>query len=1016
MKTLRELLQPRPTVLNNTNTDIVLNLDLLSKDKIDPHSFFEENYVTKGMADLYRYVFQKFEHKDDAFLFMLKQSMGGGKTHNLIALGLLAKYPTLREKYMKESYDTSVLDAIKVVTVNGRDNHNLGIWGTIAEQIGKSQQFNSFYQPLKAPGRNAWLELLKGEKLLIMMDELPPYIYDLQSQPIGGSTLADVTTTALANLFNAASELKDIVIIITDLEAEFAMDGLGINQALINLQDESKRFTRLIEPVNQSSSEVYQILGTRLFEKLPPKEEVLAIAESYAQALKTAKQAGLYEGKTETIKKQIETSYPFHPATRDLMARFKENKGFQKTRGLIRFWRVVLNRMFHETEGWADDRYLIHPYDIDLNHTDTRNIIADVNKNLDNALSHDIADQGNAVAEKIADQHNTDLPIKISKLILFSSLSTITNQTKGLKRHEIIYALAGPDIQLDRVYEFIGDLRQSSWYIHQDAAENILYKHVQNVVSKMNDFEKSFTTESNKQQARIAIAELFKPHQKDLYDKVLTLPGLNEITLSADQLLLVISDYQGSGLNPELKEKWEQDQFRNRLIVISGDPAITQRIYSHIARLRALENIFNEFQTDNVPATDPQYKEADDLKGRAHVSFLSAVTQAFTTVYYPTKERNGEFIKKNEIQLQFSDNRLNGEEQVRQLLISNQKFYTDLTSDTFRKEAEAKLFGGQTSVPFTELRKRAAQYTHWPFHHPRGLESLRDTAVQKGFWKNEGSNVNKGPFEKEKTSVLLQPKTRDANSGYQLVTLKPIHGDKIYWEIGKDVTEASSPIDDLSEPFKIQHMVVSFLCVDTSGAHKTGQPVVFQNTLDIKYSFTGTGDERYCELKSVPDGAKIKYTTDDSDPASHGGIYEDRFIVPANATVIRAIASLESVNSDPLTATVPKGKNVITIDDSKSYAFNFPTRLDSTRDIFEWLEKVGHIDLIIEAFEYAVVNTVETQRFAGYEVHGIELTLADIKTHIETIRALFSFETKLTLRVNKLRFMDIPVHTDPLWR
>jgi predicted AAA+ superfamily ATPase len=37
--------------------------------------------------------FKRLEGKSDQGVFRLTQAMGGGKTHNLIAFGLLAKHP-----------------------------------------------------------------------------------------------------------------------------------------------------------------------------------------------------------------------------------------------------------------------------------------------------------------------------------------------------------------------------------------------------------------------------------------------------------------------------------------------------------------------------------------------------------------------------------------------------------------------------------------------------------------------------------------------------------------------------------------------------------------------------------------------------------------------------------------------------------------------------------------------------------------------------------------------------------
>lgn len=59
---------------------------------IDTPQFFEENYITDGMKQLLSEAFNRLEGKSQSTsdAFILSQSMGAGKTHNLLALGLLA--------------------------------------------------------------------------------------------------------------------------------------------------------------------------------------------------------------------------------------------------------------------------------------------------------------------------------------------------------------------------------------------------------------------------------------------------------------------------------------------------------------------------------------------------------------------------------------------------------------------------------------------------------------------------------------------------------------------------------------------------------------------------------------------------------------------------------------------------------------------------------------------------------------------------------------------------------------
>ncbi|WP_296648910.1 DUF499 domain-containing protein, partial [Romboutsia sp. 13368] len=75
-----------------------------------------------------------------------------------------------------------------VVGFIGRESDaEFGIWGSIAEQLGKKDQFKNYYSPLQAPGQSAWVNLLKGQPLLILLDEIPPYLVNAKSKAIGNS-------------------------------------------------------------------------------------------------------------------------------------------------------------------------------------------------------------------------------------------------------------------------------------------------------------------------------------------------------------------------------------------------------------------------------------------------------------------------------------------------------------------------------------------------------------------------------------------------------------------------------------------------------------------------------------------------------------------------------------------------------------------------------------------------------------------------------------------------------------
>ncbi len=155
LKPLAQVCEPRDSVFDPSVRDTVYNIDDLPT--IDPARFFAENYITQGMRQLLTEAFSRLEGKSQNApgAFLLSQSMGGGKTHNLLALGLLAKHPDYRQRVMGEFYQPGPLGAVRVVTFNGRKtNTPFGVWGDLAAQLNKQQVFADFYSPLTPPGDN----------------------------------------------------------------------------------------------------------------------------------------------------------------------------------------------------------------------------------------------------------------------------------------------------------------------------------------------------------------------------------------------------------------------------------------------------------------------------------------------------------------------------------------------------------------------------------------------------------------------------------------------------------------------------------------------------------------------------------------------------------------------------------------------------------------------------------------------------------------------------------------------
>ena len=339
---LQNLCTPRESVFEADRRATVLSLDTFLKGQVQGKEFFEENYFTSGMTTLVDRVFRQLSgNVSGSSVFMLSQAMGGGKTHSMIALGLLAKDPDLRKKVLGDENPAPSLGRCRVVGFNGRSTDATGgIWGAIAEQLGKSESFAKYLSPvLSAPGPEAWKQLLGGDSVIIFLDELPPYLEYAVSVSVGNADLSVVTTAALANLFIAVAEMENVCLVLSDLAG--TNYGVGqsnlkaaLDRAIQGITSESRRIAVPITPVNPNGDELYHILRKRLFGKVASDEEIKNIAESYRDALREASQMGLTTTSPETLFTRVTDSYPFHPDLRELVGKFKENDGFQQTRGV----------------------------------------------------------------------------------------------------------------------------------------------------------------------------------------------------------------------------------------------------------------------------------------------------------------------------------------------------------------------------------------------------------------------------------------------------------------------------------------------------------------------------------------------------------------------------------------------------------------------------------------------------------------------------------------------------------
>ncbi|HOV94711.1 MAG TPA: DUF499 domain-containing protein [Spirochaetales bacterium] len=909
---LYDVCVPRQSVFDKSRRDVVLDLGSFldgSLDEKSGESFFNENFVTAGMKTLVTKAFDRLNGaRDQSATFLLSQAMGGGKTHNMIALGLLAKYPSLRHT-LGPDFNLGT-KPIRVIGFNGRESdYRLGLWGALAEQLGRKELFNDLYAPLRAPGETSWINLLRGEPTLILLDELPPYYDQARAVAIGASNLAEITTAALSNLLIAANrpELSNVVIVVSDLSGTAYDRGQqGIDIALDNLAKETQRAALRIEPVATTGDEIYDILRTRIFEKLPDFEVRDSVATKYAEAVRDAKQMDLTTQSPDSFAMELRQSYPFHFSLRDLYGRFKANPGFQQTRGLLRMMRAVVANLW--SSGLAKSLYLIHPYNIDLNDADIFSEFLNINQSLSEAIRIDIANNGTSHAEELdktlarpgPGTKPEGLAQDAAKLIYVASLANNPGAVLGLHDTEIIAWLCRPDRDIARIRaDVLERLPTIAWYLHLSDDGRLYFKNVQNLAAKLHGMVSTYNRETTVKALRTYLETMFKPNLGDVYQDVSVLSSVDTLVLSPEKVILVITEpyvdaTADNPLYPDWLQYYQNIDYKNRLIFLTGDRDTMNDTLKNAALYKAIDTIIAELEADHLSARDPQMTDAHSRKDKISLSLKSSIQQTFCQVVYPS----GPKLRTEQIRFSFDGNSFDAENQIRETLLSVQKFCSEPANDAWVRKVEERLFDNQNPVLWSEVKKRAAVKTLWQFHPPRLLDEIKTYALHNGLWREEGNAIRHGPFPKDPPSVNVRKKSYDEKTGEATLEIIPVGGSKVLYNYGTE--EPSKSWEEVHDynGFRTDEVKVSFVCVDDNNREMPmGKPFTWTNTITVKGAIEQVGTEYFVRLEAVPK-ADIFYTTDGSDPLTFGVPYNGPFSLTDNMKIVQAFAEQDGVKSE----------------------------------------------------------------------------------------------------------------------
>ncbi|MCL8535002.1 ATP-binding protein [Proteus mirabilis] len=822
---------------------------------------------------------------------------------------------------------------------------------------------------------------------------MPPYFHYYSTQVLGQGTIADVVTRAFSNMLTAAQKKKNVCIVVSDLEAAYDTGGKLIQRALDDATQELGRAEVSITPVNLESNEIYEILRKRLFLALPDKSEISEIASVYATRLAEAAKAKTVERSAEALANDIESTYPFHPSFKSIVALFKENEKFKQTRGLMELVSRLLKSVWESDE----EVYLIGAQHFDLSIHDVREKLAEISEMRD-VIARDLWDSTDSAHAQIIDLNSSNHYAKqVGTILLTASLSTAVNSVKGLTESEMLECLIDPNHQGSDYRAAFAELAKSAWYLHQTQEGRNYFSHQENLTKKLQGYADKAPENKVRELISFRLEEMYRPVTKEAYDKVLPLPEMDdaEAALKSSRALLIISP---DGKNPPgvVANFFRNLINKNNILVLTGDK-------SSIASIeKAARHVYAVTKADNeIPTSHPQRKELDEKKAQYEQDFQTTVLTVFDKVLFPGNGGGQDLLRSKALDSTYPSNEsYNGERQIIKTLTSDPiKLYTQITEnfDALRARSESLLFGSQDEARKTDLLDKMKQKTQMPWLPSKGFEQLSIEAYQRGVWEDLGNGyITKKPKPKT-TEVIVSEDSSPDDSGtvrLKIDVANAGNSPRIHYAEDSEVSENSPVLGE--NILATKALRVQFLAVDPTGKNLTGTPTTWKNRLTIRNRFDEIA--RTVELFVAPKG-NIKFTLDGSE-ARNGESYNGPIQLSDQETTVYVFAECDGLEEKRNFTFAESGSKEIPIVKDKPAILVSPSpkRMDSSTKTYEGLKIAQEKGI---EFEQVSLMVGSAPKVIHLSLGEMKISAQFVETALAHLQSILSPEAPVVMTFKK---------------
>jgi hypothetical protein len=664
--------QPREDVLEGVLSDAVFAASL---DEVvagtapdtygDAQAFFDGTYPSAGLRSLLDEVLGRLGggRPDGAPVVRLETNLGGGKTHNLIALYHAAR-GLLDPMRAMEFMDPALVPAVPVEqigvfvgtasgatsfpTVDGVTPNT--VWGYLALQLGGKAAYEHVRrddEDLTAAGAADLRKIFGGKPTLILIDEIARYLAVAEGKAVQKSTLADQTTAFLMALMEAVAGEPNAALVITTTQVTdaFGDETAKVLEAVGEAQSLIARKEHVLHPSEEA--DLPKIVSRRLFASVDPSAAA-RVAGDYAAAAQDAFGHGtdLPERMAAAPwSKEIERSYPFHP---DLVTvldkRLSTIPNFQRTRGALRLLARSVRLLW---DAKPEGTELIHLHHIDLSDKELAN---DLSSRLDKAtfepvIRADIASQAGSEPSH-AEQVDAHMGAPYARRLATTAyLYSLTRDVPGVPAATLLGAVLTPGDDPNVVTKALDNLEASAWYLHTDV-RGFRFSVEPSLAKLVQEAESQVTPGKAKQAATDILAGLFR----DSALKVRRTWEDSKVPDRDDDAWLVVLHWdEFGGANgvtdlaatpAQIKELWEKTpaggvrEYRNRLVFLAPSAAAHETMLRTVRRHLALKELTASSDTVKV-LPDEKRKELSDRAKQSDLEARVAVCNHVNLLYVP---------------------------------------------------------------------------------------------------------------------------------------------------------------------------------------------------------------------------------------------------------------------------------------------------------------------------------------------------------------------------------------------